>query len=134
MVQIENNPSVLTPTEAQVRYNLYRKRGLSTVLLACSEEPCYITELASRLSLNKLTVSHSVGYLENCSLIVAVNESHADERVRTFLKVKKMQLGKRLPTDLARDTAKRMNFYYITERGRGFLEHARKVIFGGEPL
>lgn len=133
MVQIETN-SVLTPTETQIRYNLYRKKSLSTVLLACAEEPCYITELAARLSLNKLTVSHSVGYLENCGLIVAVSESHPEERVRTFLTVKKTQLRKRLPADLARDTAKRMNFYYITERGRGFLEHARKVIFGGEPL
>ena len=131
---MEQNASVLTPTDAQIRYNLYKKPNLSMILLALAEEPCYASELAGRLCFNKQTILTGICYLENCGIIVKICENITDERIKQLLAVKRAQVARKLPRDLARNTAKRMDFYNVTQRGQGFLEHARKIVFGGEPL
>ena len=121
--------SELNPSDSMIRYTLNRKRTFSRVLVALSEEPCYTTELCARLGLKRETVNSAVLYLANVGLVYKVSNSD-DEKVANFIRAKTQRFIQSLNPKLASNVIKRVKFYFITERGKEFLEHAKKSLYG----
>jgi predicted transcriptional regulator len=119
--------SLLLPSDEMIKKVIYRKRTIAEVLIALSEEPCYVSELSGRLGLARDTISSSIQYLSNAGLVIGVANSK-DERLSSIIRAKRKQFEKRLNLRLASNLRKRVEFYFVTEKGKKFLEHARRCL------
>lgn len=120
--------SLLLPSDEMIKRVLYRKQTISKVLIALSEEPCYISELSGRLGLARDTVSSSIQYLSNAGLVVGISDHSNDERISSIIQAKRRRFGKRLNLRLASNITKRVEFYFVTDKGKKFLEPARRCL------
>ena len=87
--------SLLLPSDEMIKKVIYRKRTIAEVLIALSEEPCYVSELSGRLGLARDTISSSIQYLSNAGLVIGVANSK-DERLSSIIRAKRKQFEKRL--------------------------------------
>ena len=122
--------SDLDSKDSIIRYDLYRKAMVAKVLVLLSEEPCYISELTGRLLLARAMVNSAIHYLEHEGLIYGLSDDISDERLVNFIKVKRQRFKQRLTPKLAESLNRRTKFYFVTERGKGFLDHAKKSLYG----
>ena len=120
--------SILTPSEEMIKAVLYSKQTISKVLMALSEEPCYVSELSGRLGLARDTVSASIHYLLNAGLVIGIGSHSNNERITSIIRAKRKRFEKRLNLRLASNLTKRVEFYFVTGRGKKFLEHARRCL------
>ena len=120
--------SLLLPSDDMIKRVLYRKQTISKVLIALSEEPCYVTELAGRLGLARDTVSSAIQYLSNAGLVIGIADHTNDERISSIINAKRKRFSKRLNLRLASNITKRVEFYFVTGKGKKFLEHAGRCL------
>ena len=125
-----SDPSILSPSDDAIRYDLYRRSKLAKILVALSEEPCYIFELSGRLLISRETVGSSILYLENAGLIYGVSNRTDNQLLTNMIRAKRQRFKQRLSPKLAEHLVKRVEFYFITERGKEFLEHAKRSLYG----
>ena len=108
---------------------LQNNKNLSTILYVLGEVPSYPDELATELNISKDEVRKLIGYLKRNKLIQELDaESSKNQDIYPLIlkKLKSITLG--LSPEQEKKALKRIKFYFISQKGREFLQYAKGCI------
>lgn len=120
--------SVLRQQDNAIRLTFGKRLKYATVLVALSEEPCYVSELPIA-GLSKVTAIEAIKYMVRQGLVMECFQENENlsEQDREVINKKLGEIRRKLPENLWRRTAERIIFYKIAKRGQKFLDFAKAI-------